>query len=292
MKTVNEPDERNLVSARLLIDLVTNTLDPGYAAAAERRGPDAVRRRYERPAVAAGCLLIGFLLVLAYVHTHRGAPGAAKVHDSLVSRVRAAQHGAGDLGKQVRRLQQQLATAQDQALPKSGAIAQELDRSQLAAGQVAASGPGITVTLREPAAPTGSPVPGRGGTTSIEATNILTDRDVRSVVNELWHDGAEAISVNDVRLTPTSAIRFAGQAVLVDFQPITSPYRIRAIGNSDQLSTDFAQSSVASRYQTLIGVEGIGFSFTDSAHLTLPASAPVSPKYATVPSPSPKPGSK
>jgi uncharacterized protein YlxW (UPF0749 family) len=137
--------------------------------------------------------------------------------------------------------------------------------------------------LREPAAKTASPVPGRGGTTPIEATNILTDRDVRSVVNELWHDGAEAISVNNVRLTPTSAIRFAGEAVLVDFQPITSPYEIRALGNSDDLSTNFAESSVASRYQTLIGVEGIGFSFTESGHLTLPASEPVTPRYATVP---------
>jgi uncharacterized protein YlxW (UPF0749 family) len=139
------------------------------------------------------------------------------------------------------------------------------------------------VTLGEPAGPTASPTPGRGGTTSIGSTNILTDRDVRSVVNELWHDGAEAIAVNDVRLTPTSAIRFAGEAVLVDFQPITSPYHIAAIGNADSLVTNFAQSSVASRYQTLTGVEGISFSFTDSTDVSLPASASVRVRYASVP---------
>ena len=76
---------------------------------------------------------------------------------------------------------------------------------------------------------------------------------MRSVVNELWHDGAEAISVNDVRLTPTTAIRFAGEAVLVDFQPITSPYTIRAIGDRHVLETGFVDSAVASRYQTLAG---------------------------------------
>jgi uncharacterized protein YlxW (UPF0749 family) len=139
------------------------------------------------------------------------------------------------------------------------------------------------VTLREPTAPSATPDPGRGGTTRIDATNILTDRDVRSVVNELWHDGAEAITVNDVRLTPTSAIRFAGDAVLVDFEPLTSPYRIRAIGRSDDLSTNFAESAVASRYQTLVGVEKIGFSFTESSHLTLAGSGPVKPRYASVP---------
>ena len=95
------------------------------------------------------------------------------------------------------------------------------------------------------------------------ATQLLTDRDVRSVVNELWADGAEAISVNDIRLTPTSAIRFAGEAVLVDFEPINPPYVIRAIGNADRLDTGFAASAVASRYQTLASVRGIGFSFDE-----------------------------
>jgi uncharacterized protein YlxW (UPF0749 family) len=282
------PDDGRLASTRLLVDLVNQTLDPGYAAAAERRGSDTARRWYHRPAVAIGCLLIGFVLVLAYIHTHRSAPETAKVHDSLVSRVRSAEHGANTLASQVRVLEQRLATAQDQALPKSAAVAQNLDRAQLQAGQVAVSGPGMTVTLREPPAASPSAVPARGGTTSIGATNILTDRDVRSVVNELWNDGAEAISVNNVRLTPTSAIRFAGEAVLVDFEPITSPYRIRALGDADSLSTNFAESPVASRYQTLAGVDHLGFSFDESSHLTLPASAPVTPRYASAPPPPPK----
>jgi uncharacterized protein YlxW (UPF0749 family) len=275
-----EPDERNLVSARLLIDLVTNTLDPGYAAAAKRRGSAAPRHRYERPAVAIGCLLIGLVLVVAYVHTHRSAPEASKVHQSLVDRVRTAQHQADDLDASARKLEQQLATEQQQALPNGGGVSRRLDQDALAAGQIAAVGPGMTVTLREPKQKAGAPTSGRGATTSIGATNILTDRDVRSVVDELWRDGAEAIAVNGVRLTPTSAIRFAGQAVLVDFQPITSPYKVAAIGDPDALSTNFAQSTVASRYQTLVGVEGIGFSFSESQHLKLPGTASVALRYA------------
>ena len=267
---------------RQLVDLVNEHLDPGYAAAAARRGPDAKQRWYDNLAVVLGCALVGFVLVVAYITTHRGAPEAAKVHNSLVDRVRSAQDTVNGLGARVNGLQRELAHAQDQALP-SGDLARELDLARLQAGLTAVSGPGVLVTLRDPAGPTATPTPGRGGTTPIGSTNILTDRDVRSVVNELWHDGAEAISVNDVRLTPTSAIRFAGQAVLVDFQPITSPYVVAAIGNADLLATNFAQSTVASRYQTLTGVEGIGFSFTDSGHLTLPASAPVRVRYATVP---------
>jgi uncharacterized protein YlxW (UPF0749 family) len=275
-----EPDEPNLISARLLVDLVTNTLDPGYAAAARRRGPDAPRRRYERPAVALGCLLLGFVLVVAYVHTHRGAPEAAKVHSDLVDRVRKAQKDADGLDARARALENQLAGAQQQALPGGAAAVSELDRLQLAAGQTAVTGPGLTVTLKEPKTKPAQPSAGRGGTTSIGATNILTDRDVRSVVNELWRDGAEAIAVNGIRLTPTSAVRFAGEVVLVERQPVVSPYRIAAIGDADTLATNFAQSPVASRYQTLVGADGIGFSFDESDHLKLPASAAAALRYA------------
>lgn len=280
MTSLRPPDDQRLVSARLLIELVNNTLDPGYAAASRKRAKDAPRPWWEQAAVAIGCLLAGFVLVVGYVHMHRSAPEESKVHDSLVSRVRKAQNHADQLNAEVDRLQRQLSEAEQQALPQSGSPAEQVQRAQLAAGQIAVRGPGVTVTLRDPPTPTASPSGGRGGTTPIQATNILTDRDVRSVVNELWHDGAEAISVNNVRLTPTSAIRFAGQAVLVDFQPVTSPYRIRAVGSSDTLSTNFAQSTVASRYQTLKSVDHIGFSFAESAHLDLPASAPVTLRYA------------
>ena len=287
--TAQRPANRNLISAQLIADLVTNTLDPGYAAAAQHRGPTPSRRWFDRPAVAIGCALIGFTLVVAYIHTHRGAPEAAKVHDSLVARVRAAQDRNDGLAAQAQRLNSALTTLRDQALSGNGALSRQLDRDQLLAGQTAAVGPGLQVALTEPPPTSGSSQPGRAGSVPIGASNILTDRDVRSVVNELWADGAEAISVNNVRLTPTSAIRFAGEAVLVDFAPITSPYQIRAIGNADNLATGFASSDVASRYQTLSSAEGIGFEFTEYTSLTLPASPAVAPRFAHPPTPTRSP---
>ena len=268
-----------VVSAQQLLDMVAETLDPGYAAAAARRGANPARRWYDAPAVIIGCFLIGLILVVAYIRTHRGAPEAAKVHDSLVTRVRDAQHAADSLARQVSQLDSQLNAVRGSAL--TGAQQRSISAYQLAAGLVAVQGPGLVVTLDEPPAAQRSAGPGRGGTTPIGATNILTDRDVRSVVNELWADGAEAIAVNNIRLTPTSAIRFAGQAVLIDFQPISPPYKIRAIGNSDDLATSFAESDVASRYQTLVSVDHIRFTFDGSGSLQLPAAAPTSLKYAT-----------
>jgi uncharacterized protein YlxW (UPF0749 family) len=278
---------RGPLTAQLLIDLTTNPLDPGYAEAAARRGGARAPWRWpQQAAVAVGCALVGFALVVAYVHTHRGAPQAAKVHDQLVSRVREQQRSVSSLAATAARLNDQIAEIREQALGAVDAGFGGVDRALALAGDTAVSGPGVEVVLTEPAraTPTAS---GRAGTGALAQGNILTDRDVRSVVNELWHDGAEAISVNNLRLTPDSAIRFAGEAVLVDFQPITSPYTIRAIGAPDDLVTAFAQSEVASRYHTLVSADGVGFSFAEKKKLSLPAGTSVAPRYASAATPSP-----
>ncbi len=271
----------NARSIALLVDLVSDSADPGYAAAAARRDADDPGRRwYDGPAVAIGCVLIGLTLAIAYVHTHRTAPTAAKVHAGLVARVNAAKRTGDSLQTRAQRLNADVAKLHAQALPGTS-IGAELSQAELLAGATAASGPGLRVQLADPSAPSGTPGNSRRGTTPISATQILTDRDVRSVVNELWHDGAEAISINDIRLTPTSAIRFAGQAVLVDFAPVTSPYTIRAIGDSDVLVTSFADSDVASRYHTLAAADGITFSWDQQSKLHMPATAAAAPRYAT-----------
>jgi uncharacterized protein YlxW (UPF0749 family) len=287
-------DPHRYASVQLLVELVNDTLDPGYAAAAARRGPNPPRRWYDAPAVAIGCLLIGFALVVGYIHTHRSAPEAQVVHDDLVTKVRDAEDRGDDLSAQLKRLSDELEAARNGALSASQRA--QLSAAELSAGQVAVTGPGLSVTLDEPPAPSASPSTGRGGTTPVGAAHILTDRDIRSVVNELWADGAEAISVNDVRLTPTSAIRFAGEAVLVDFQAISPPYTIRAVGDADTLATGFAMSEVASRYQTLSSAVGIRFAFDEKGSLTLPASTPPTLRYArpvasSSPSPIPTPTS-
>lgn len=281
------------VTTQRLVELVLNPREPGYEQAARDRGPNPPRRWYDRPAVVLGCFVAGFVIVVGYVHTNRGAPQAAKVHDSLVTRVRSAQQADDSLQRRVEQLNAELATLRAAALPSSGALARRLQDAEILTGQVAVRGPGVEVTLREPPAPSPTAVPGRAGTVPLAATHILTDRDLRSVVNELWADGAEAIAVNGIRLTPTSAIRFAGQAVLVDLQPVTSPYVIEAIGNPNALITAFAASETASRYNTLKSADGIGFSFAEKGALDLPGNAAVGAlHYATGPSTAPGGGGR
>jgi len=274
-------DQRRITTQQL-VDLVLDPRDPGYEAAAARHGGTTPRHWYDDPLVAVGAVVVGFVLAIAWVHTHRGAPEAAAVHDKLVAQVRAAEGTVADLSRTEAALTNQVDRIRNAALANSGTLVRTLNRDQVLAGVTAVHGPGVEVTLAEPTVssqPSDAARPSRGPTTT---AHILMDRDVRSVANQLWSDGAEAIAVNGIRLTPTSAIRFAGDAVLVDFQPISSPYKIDAIGNSDQLITGFASSAVADKYQTLASVRGIGFRFTQVDSLSLPGSPGTALRYARV----------
>ena len=131
MTSAPSQSSRELTTA-YLTDLVTNTLDPGYAAAAARRRADPRPTwwdRWNRPAVAIGCLLIGFTVAVAWVHTNRGAPAAARVHADLVTRVRAAQKADSSLAATAGALAGEANRLRDAALPSDGAVRSQLDRT-------------------------------------------------------------------------------------------------------------------------------------------------------------------
>jgi uncharacterized protein YlxW (UPF0749 family) len=112
----------------------------------------------------------------------------------------------------------------------------------------------------------------------------VLDRDLQVVVNALWAAGAEAVAINDQRLSALSAIRGAGKAVLVDFQPLVPPYQVTAIGNPARLQAGFASYGGADYLQQLRGLAGIGSSMAAVDKLTMPAVAPPALRWARVPS--------
>ena len=68
-----------------------------------------------------------------------------------------------------------------------------------------------------------------------QLNSIIHDDDVLKVVNELWASGAEAISVNNHRVSIGTSFRCVGPTILVDGARIASPVVIRAIGDPDTL---------------------------------------------------------
>jgi uncharacterized protein YlxW (UPF0749 family) len=94
---------------------------------------------------------------------------------------------------------------------------------------------------------------------------------MQRVVNGVWASGAEAVSVNGQRLTVLSAIRAAGDAILVDNRPLVPPYTVLAIGDGQRLSTAFQDSADGQYLHVLEQNYGIRASITAEDTLRLPA---------------------
>ena len=67
------------------------------------------------------------------------------------------------------------------------------------------------------------------------------------------------MSINGQRLTGQTAIRAAGEAILVDLRPLSPPYLVRAVGNPDAMEPAFADSPTARRFSTWTSLYGIKF---------------------------------
>ena len=272
------PDE----SMSLLVDLSATSLDPGYAAAAARRAAGEPAR----PGRAAGTLAVGVLLatlliVVAAVQAHVRAPASARTRAGLVASVTRETRAVDALAAEVDGLRAAVARLRDTALAGSSAgsaLAAQVRAEELASGAVAVTGPGLRVTLDDAAQKT-------HGT-----RNRVLDRDLQAAVNALWSSGAEAVAINGQRLTTQSAIRQAGDAILVDFSPLSPPYQIDAIGDPVPLETAFASSPAAGRLRGYTQLYGLRFGYSRESVLRLPASAGEILHYARpIPSPNPTP---
>ena len=268
----------------LLRRLVEDSLDEGYARAAARRAPDTPRNRATVWVLTAGLLAVGLLLTTAFVQTRERAGSAEEARDALVAEVDARDTANERAQRQLDRLRAAVQRDQQEALALTGAgaeLATQLGDLEAITGAGAVTGPGMTVRLDDATDDTGGDVDPRTDQTD---EGRVTDRDLQTVVNEIWAAGAEAVAVNGQRLTALSAIRSAGEAVLVDFRPLNPPYEVAAIGDPKTLRTTFVGGFGGSYLQVLQGY-GITYTVEDADRLELPASAGVSLRYAAAPAP-------
>lgn len=107
------------------------------------------------------------------------------------------------------------------------AVNEALKEAKLFASLTDLEGPGITVILSD-----SKKEPDEIG---FVESGIIHDIDVIKVINELWNAGAEALSVNGLRVGPRSDFRCVGSTILVDGQRIASPVEVKAIGDQKTL---------------------------------------------------------
>ncbi|WP_338899434.1 DUF881 domain-containing protein [Streptomyces sp. TG1A-60] len=232
-------------SMSLLTNVMDHSLDDGYAQAAARKKaagttgmPKTLRAKL---GLAVGLVFAALVVTVGAAQARISAPVVAKEREELIDRIQEETAVANELEGSVDHLREEVSARQRKALKDDGG-SDANDLVGVLAGAVAVHGPGLKLVVND------SKGAGQGGdgdpreASGFSDTGRVRDRDMQRVVNGLWQSGAEAISINGQRLTALSAIRAAGDAILVDNKPLAPPYTVLAVGDGQRLSTRFQNS--------------------------------------------------
>ncbi|WP_437081701.1 DUF881 domain-containing protein [Streptomyces sp. enrichment culture] len=277
------PPARPDASMSLLTHVMDHSLDEGYAEAAARRRADGTaglpRTVKAKLVLAAGLVLTAAVVTLGAARTQMSAPVLAKERQELIDRVHRADDRADGLERDIERLRGAVAGRQREALKQHGG--DQGQRTALLSGATEVRGPGLKLTVDDAkgssSAAGGKPRENSG----FSDTGRLRDRDMQRIVNGLWQAGAEAVSINGQRLTALSAIRAAGDAILVDNRPLVPPYEVLAVGDKKRLPAAF-QDSVDGQYlRVLQDSYGIRYTMSPADEVRLPAASSLTVRTAT-----------
>lgn len=120
-----------------------------------------------------------------------------------------------ETNKKINEYQEKVSSNQE----SSELLEQELLQTNKLVGKTEVTGEGIIITLSDN-----------------NETTIL-DTDLLKLINELRLAGAEAISINDVRVVGMTDIVEVNDTILVNEERVVSPYVVKAIGNQTYLSS-------------------------------------------------------
>ena len=218
--------------------------------------------RPSSPVLTVAFVVLGVLLVTAVSSAGDARRASAPRRGELIDLIESRRGLVADRDRAVRALRDEVASAQRQASRRNRLDREEGQRNAtlaMQAGTVALRGRGLIVTLSDSGqrAPEGA---------DVEAFRIH-DVDLQLVVNALFAAGAEAVAVNNSRMVATTPIRSAGDTIVVNFRPLSPPYKVTAIGADRQ---EFEDSEIARRFRRWTMLFGLGFSLA-TEELTVPA---------------------
>lgn len=101
---------------------------------------------------------------------------------------------------------------------------------------------------------------------------VVIDSDIARVVNGLFAHGGIAASINGNRITSTTAIRSAGEAILVGYQKLIPPYEILAIGNANRMLRELTAGDTGKDITEISERYGVRFTTTEVSQISIPAS--------------------
>ncbi|MDD6461165.1 MAG: DUF881 domain-containing protein [Bifidobacteriaceae bacterium] len=116
-------------------------------------------------------------------------------------------------------------------------------------------GPGISVQLDD-----SSYASALSNTSGADVNDyVVHQQDIEAVVNALWAGGAEAMTIQGVRVENTTAVRCVGNVLLLNGHTYSPPYTVQAIGSYDAMHQALQDSSAIQLYLEYVKEDGLGW---------------------------------
>ncbi|WP_250505949.1 DUF881 domain-containing protein [Bowdeniella massiliensis] len=251
------------VSGAVLRKILEDPVDIGYSKAAKQRPYPP----WQKASIFFLSIVIGASAVWATHALRAPSDAAAAARQSLADQVDAMiAHVDSNVQKNLE-LNEAIEDARKEVIDEAPLVSQQLATTGAASGVVAVSGPGIVLTLDD---------------RDVEkAEGRVKDFDFQVLVNSLWSAGAEAISINGQRIGPTTAIRSAGQAVLVNLIPLAPPYEISVIADPTDIQAAFAKTRGSAHLAGLRDMFGVRVDIASADELSIPAAQQARLRYVS-----------
>lgn len=137
-----------------------------------------------------------------------------------------------------------------------------LEQARIAAGLIPLTGTGLVLRLADST----EAVPADAN----QSDYLVSARDIRTVIDELWVAGAEAIAVNGERVTTSTGVLDIGHSILVNSAYLAPPYQVSAIGPTDLLDQLGLSQGWREFIQARRGTFGLDIAFAEPEVVDMP----------------------
>jgi uncharacterized protein YlxW (UPF0749 family) len=144
-------------------------------------------------------------------------------------------------------------------------LTSQLDRARVGGGLVALQGPGLVIQLEDAELPAPSD--------QNDVDRRVNAGDVRSLVQQLWLAGAEAVAVNGERINGLSGFLDVGDSILANASYLVPPYQVVAIGGTDLYDRLTASVGFAGWVRARVQPYGLRVRYAEIQDAAVPAYA-------------------
>ena len=206
-------------------------------------------------------LTLGICVQMKTVKTSNSIVGSSYEENNLRAEVLKYKERYDNKYKELESAEKELEKERQNSTKNNGDLEekeQQIIQENKMIGLTEVTGPGVIITLSD----------SKNDASSVlnPSTLLVHDVDILGVVNELKNAGAEAISINEQRIVPTTSISCGGNIIDINGEKVGAPFVIKAIGLPEQL----AGLSRPGGYLEILEWASIGVDLKKSNNITIP----------------------